>query len=263
MLDLAALKGLSDLQVLSLQGRIFISFEALKQLTSLSITSSIVVTTHTCDFMTALRKVHMTDSVIHDSILLEDLQTLPCADCTLYRVYCVSISHYMKLCESPETTFMKKLVALSFKTDTSSWSDLSWILQLTHLRSLQLAVELVVTEDLSLLLNLTEISFETNSLGRIPFSLTLQVKWALMRKLCNITFGHGTYQSGPEITSIASLGHLLCMSVFHMIPADHTTVRHFARLVRTLAQERPTVHVLIDGCTLSAVNERMPTELGI
>ncbi|DBA98839.1 TPA: hypothetical protein ACH3X1_014601 [Trebouxia sp. C0004] len=44
VLDLAALKGLSDLQDLSVQGSIFISFEELKQRTSLSIKSSIVVT---------------------------------------------------------------------------------------------------------------------------------------------------------------------------------------------------------------------------
>ncbi len=259
-LDLAALEGLSDLQDLSLQGKTFKNFEALKQLISLSITSSNVLSTHNCGCMTALRKIHMTDSVIQDSIVLESLQTLQWADCKVYGnspagIYGVSMSHYMKLIGSPETTFVKNLVELSFKTDTSSWSDLSWILQLTSLCSLQLAVqsELVVTEDLSLLLNLTEIIFETNSLGRKPFTLTFQVNWGLMRKLCNVTFGRGSYQFGPEITSIATLGHLVRMSVVCMIPADYSTVRHFARLVNTLAQERPTVRVLIDSYTSSAV----------
>ena len=221
--DLAALKGLSDLQDLTLEGRfpgltpspgIFVHFEAPKQLSSLSITDSIAVTTCNSGVMTALRKVHMTNSVMPHSILLESLQTLKWADCRLYGiskagVHCVS--HYMKLVESPETT-LKSLVELSFMTDTSSWPDLSWGLLLTTLRSLQLAVqsELVVTEDLSLLLNLTEISFETNGLGRpVPFTLTLHVNWGLMRKLCNITFGHGTYQFGPGITSIATLQFVL------------------------------------------------------
>ena len=269
VLDLAALKGLSDLQDLSLQGRIFVKFEAPKQLTSLSITSSTVVTTPTCMCTAALRKLHMTDSIIQGFLLSESLQTLKWADCqhhgvSLASVYCVSISEYMELVKSPEMT-LKNLVELSFKTDTSSWFALSWILQLTNLRSLQLAVqsELVITGDLSLLLNLTEISFETNSLGCVPFSLTLQVNWALMHKLCNISFGRGSYQFGPEITSIATLGHLVCMSVFCMIPANSTSVRHFAHSVRTLARERPTVRVLIDGCTFLAVNERLPTELRI
>lgn len=56
---------------------------------------------------------------------------------------------------------------------------------------------------------------------------------------------------GPEITSIASLGQLLCMSVLYVIPADEPTVRHFTTLLKTLARERSTVRVLIDGRTLS------------
>ncbi len=101
LLDLAALKGLSELQDLSLQGSlresslqkeetpsasIFVKFEAPKKLTSLSITNSIVVTTPTCVIMTALRKVHMTDAVMRDSMFLESLQTLKWADCKVYGV---------------------------------------------------------------------------------------------------------------------------------------------------------------------------------
>ncbi len=143
-LDLAVLQGLSDLQDLRLYGTTLKNFEALKQLTSLTISSSNVLSTHSCGCMTALRSVHMTDSVIHASVLLESLQTLLCADCKLFGAspagaYCLSISHYMKLRESPETNFMKNLVTLSFTTDTSNWSDLSCMLQLTSLRSLQLA----------------------------------------------------------------------------------------------------------------------------
>lgn len=67
VLDLAALKGLSGLQDLSLQGRIFVKLEAPKQLTSLSITSSTVVATPTCMCTAALRKLHMTDSILRFS----------------------------------------------------------------------------------------------------------------------------------------------------------------------------------------------------
>ncbi len=73
-----------------------------------------------------------------------------------------------------------------------------------------------------------------------------------MRKLCNITFGYGIYHFGPEITSIATLWHVVRMSVVCMIPANYSTVRHFVRLKNTLAKERPAVHVLIDSYTLSA-----------
>ena len=96
--------------------------------------------------MSALPKLRMTDSVIQSSTVLETLQTSPWADCKVYRnspayIYCVSMSHYRKLIESPETTFVKNLVQLSFKTDTSSWSDLSWLLRLATLLNLQLAVQ--------------------------------------------------------------------------------------------------------------------------
>ncbi len=56
---------------------------------------------------------------------------------------------------------------------------------------------------------------------------------------------------GLLLTTIATLGHLVRLSVVCMIPANYSTVQHFARLKSTLTKERPAVHVLIDSYTLS------------
>ncbi len=216
-LDLAPLQVLSHLQQLQMHHGSFANVGLLAELNHVVVSNSDVQYGQNCLSSSRLQKLELFDST---------LKELSLADCSsLHELTCWS-SNILEAAASQDVAIpdtlqafclglsgLTQLTYLDFLADCAHEGncDISWVYTLTGLQRLRLYFKegcVKVTEELTLLTDLTDLMIKCGHYSEAVPVLTLDVPWKHLRDLQEVTFFSATLQVGLDILDLICLRHL-------------------------------------------------------
>jgi len=256
---LCALKYLPSLTFLFLSG-LFDHLSAAVSLTELKL-SSAFVTTCECSFVTSLRKLAITGSLllgIHPKGLsaCNQLEVVMCRESHVPALqrpdsFCCDIE---TATQSPAGwSSASHLTSLCIEVDCSPGDhiDLQWVFQITSLRHLDLDClrSVHVPDELTLLTHLTYLKIWQSTDPDKRFCTSFKVNWQAMQNL-HVLKICGMYRFGRSILGLVQLTKLKAVHFVGCSPFDNTSAGCMTALAHALGAHCPQVEVWVNADTM-------------
>ncbi len=270
-IDLCALKSLPSLTVLFLSGT-FDNLSAAASLTELRLFAAVVITSE-CSFVTSLRKLNITRS------LLADIHPKGLSACNQLEVVICRESHITakqrsdSLCCNVETATVSpaawssasRLTTLCIQLDCSpgDYIDLQWVFQITSLRHLDLDClrSVHVPDELTLLTQLTYLRIGQSTDPDKRLCTSFKVNWQAMQSLQVLKIC-GMYRFGQSILGLVQLTKLKEVHFVGCSPVGNTSAGCMTALAHALGACCPQVKLwpILYGSLVASAYEDSSTD---